>query len=214
MTSKAAHTFDVAWLNLPFPRPHLNTKTEFSKISILGGVSKNLDFQWSKTPFTCGRKNQTHRKSYIIINTRVHADVAFFWLNIAVPHPYRLTIRTWATSCCPFMQRTASPHAHRVTHHQTVLYSSVTEERAYSFTFLFCIWMLAVPHCVTVCQSLKHSVVSCPQRNWKLPAVQESRNPHPHPGATWKLSKGAQMALKQMNTEEWRQNEIKLCNYI
>ena len=67
---------------LRFSSPHVNAKTEFSKISTLAGVFRNLHFQWPKTPFTCGRKVQTHRKICVFKNTRVRVDVAIDYIDI------------------------------------------------------------------------------------------------------------------------------------
>lgn len=58
------------------------TLREFSKLSVLAGVFKNL-----KTPFTCGRRPKLIEKSFIFKSTRVHLDIPWvLFLNVVSSH--------------------------------------------------------------------------------------------------------------------------------
>ena len=59
-----------------FTRSHVNTKTAFSKTSILESVFENLRFRMPKTPFTCGRNAKTEEKTFVFKNLRIRVDGA------------------------------------------------------------------------------------------------------------------------------------------
>lgn len=78
----------------------------FSQISTLAGVYKNLSCQWSKTPFTCGWKTQTDRKSYVFKNTSVAVDVALAFRRKCGRLPF---CPSWAFPDCRTHNSLSSP---------------------------------------------------------------------------------------------------------
>ena len=66
----------ILFENLRFVRPHEYDKSPFSKISTLESVFENLRFQWSKAPYTCGRKAKTEKKISVFENIRIRVDGA------------------------------------------------------------------------------------------------------------------------------------------